>query len=224
MGVMLERIIGLLAPHSCLVCASEGSLLCAWCAPDAIDVVPARCYRCSAVSQDSRVCTNCRKKSPIDHVWVGSVYDGVAKLLIRKLKFERGKAASHAIAALLEESLPHLPAGTVVTYVPTASRRIRLRGYDHAKLIAERFAKLRGLSCSPLLVRHGHSRQVRSSKTARAEQAAKSYSAKRPKITYDTVLLIDDILTTGATIEAASRVLKKAGVKHINAAVFAQKQ
>jgi ComF family protein len=221
---MLERIISLLAPHTCLICGSEGSLLCAWCAPDAVQTIPERCYRCRAISQDSQVCASCRKKTPLDHVWVGSVYDGTAKQLIRKLKFEHGKAASHVIAALLDESLPHIPQGTVITYVPTATKRVRLRGYDHAKLIATHFAKRRGLECTPLLTRHGHSRQVRSTKTARAQQAAQSYTAKHAKTPYKTVLLIDDILTTGATIEAASRILKKSGVKRINAAVFAQKQ
>lgn len=221
---MIERVISLLAPHICLVCGDEGTVLCAWCAPDAIEVVPARCYRCLAVSQDSRVCGNCRKKTVLQHVWVGSIYDGAAKRLVRKLKFERSKAAAAVIATMLDETLPYYPAGTVVTYVPTASKRVRLRGYDHAKLIAQQFAKRRDLSCTSLLVRHGHARQVRSSRTVRVEQAAHSYTARRADLSYDLVLLIDDILTTGATIEAAAKILKKAGVRHVNAAVFAQKQ
>lgn len=221
---MLERFITLLAPHICLVCGAEGAVLCAWCAPDAAEVVPARCYRCLAVSQDSRVCEKCRKHTVLEHVWVSSVYDGVAKRLIRKLKFERGKAAATVIAEILDETLPYFPSNATITYVPTANKRIRLRGYDHAKLIAQQFAKRRGLSCAPLLVRHGHARQVRSSKSVRAEQAAQSYTIKRANLSYDTVLLIDDILTTGATVEAAARILKKAGVRYVNAAVFAQKQ
>lgn len=220
---MLDKLIGLLAPHTCLVCDSEGSVLCAWCAPDATISLPARCYRCRVVSLDSRVCENCRKKTSLEHVWVSSVYDTAAKRLIRKLKFERGKAAAAVIAKILDETLPYFPADTVVTYVPTAARRVRLRGYDHAKLIARQFAKRRGLVCTPLLIRHGHARQVRSSRADRAEQAAQSYTPRRSNLSYDTVLLIDDILTTGATVEAAARILKKAGVRHVNAAVFAQK-
>jgi ComF family protein len=221
---MLDKLISLLAPHICLVCGAEGAVLCAWCAPDAVQTVPARCYRCSAVSPDSQVCVDCRRKTPLNHVWVCSAYDGVAKRLVRKLKFERGEAASSVIAALLDENLPYFPDGTVVTYVPTARKRIRLRGYDHARLIAEQFSKRRGLACVPLLVRHGHLRQVRSSKTARLEQAAQSYTATHSSVPYGKVLLIDDILTTGATVEAAARILKKSGVRHVNAAVFAQKQ
>ncbi len=221
---MFDRLIALLAPHVCVVCGAEGELLCTWCAPDAIDVVPPRCYRCRAVSQDSQVCVGCRKKTQLDHVWVSSVYDGVSKQMIRKLKFERSRAAASFIAAMLDETLPYFSNEVVVTYVPTASKRIRLRGYDHAKLIAEQFARRRGVTCASLLIRHGHSRQVRATKSARAAQAAQSYTAKHTKTPHKSVLLIDDILTTGATLEAASRVLKKAGVKHISAAVFAQKQ
>jgi ComF family protein len=151
------------------------------------------------------------------------VYTGTAKQLIRKLKFERSKAGAAVIATLLGEDLPYFPADTVVTYVPTARKRVRLRGYDQTRLIAEQFAKHRGLQCASLLVRHGYSRQVRSTRAQRAKQAAENYTAKREQLHFDTVLLIDDILTTGATLEASARVLKKAGAKHVNAAVFAQK-
>lgn len=221
---MLEKIIGAIAPHICLVCESEGRLLCSWCAPDAVKVIPSRCYRCSASTQDDAVCKKCRTNTVLRYVWVASVYEGTAKQLIRKLKFERAKAAAKLIAEYIHQNTPNLPPETLVTYVPTANRRVRLRGYDQSKLVAQRLARLRRLKCAPLLVRHGHSRQVRSSRTARAKQAAENYTAKHETIPYQTVLLIDDILTTGATIEAAAKVLRKAGVKHVNAAVFAQKQ
>lgn len=117
-----------------------------------------------------------------------------------------------------------LGADTIITYVPTATSRVRIRGYDQTKLIAEEFARIRGLSCRRLLVRIGQARQVRSTRAQRAAQAAGNYIAV-PGTTLDgTVVLIDDIITTGATLGSAAKVLKKVGVKHVLGAVFAQKQ
>lgn len=224
-GGMLDKIMGVLAPHVCVVCGSEGSLLCAWCRPDALLVVPERCYRCSALSAQSAVCDKCHKHSPLQHVWVGGLYQGVAKDLVYGLKFARARAAAQLIASLLDETVPALPAGTVVTYIPTASSRVRLRGYDQARLIAQAFAGTRGLDMKPLLRRQGQSRQVGADRKHRLEQAAKNYVAtETSSIKNKEVLIIDDILTTGATLESAAKVLKKAGAKQLHAAVFAQKQ
>lgn len=221
---MLDRLISVLAPHTCLVCAREGSLLCDWCRPQAIEDLPQRCYRCHTLSGDSKVCTRCRRTSPLSHVWIRSQYAETPRDLIYVLKFARARAAARIIAQLLDEAVPYLPDGTVIAYVPTATSRIRVRGYDQTVLIAKEFAALRKLPCRRLLIRIGQSRQVRSSRSQRALQATKNYSAVSKAIEYQAVVLIDDILTTGATLEAAAKVLKEAGVKTVYGAIFAQKQ
>lgn len=221
---MIDRFVSLLAPHECLICKQEGPLLCAWCRPDALDPVPGRCYHCKAVTQDSAVCAKCRRLSPLRHVWIATPYRDIAKELVYRLKFARAKSAARLIAQLLEDSVPYLPANTVVTYIPTATNRVRQRGYDQARLIAQAFAKQRSLQCAPLLIRHGQSRQVGADRKHRINQAIGNYSVIDQKRVQDAqILLIDDILTTGATVESAARVLKKAGAKVVNAAVFAQR-
>lgn len=170
------------------------------------------------------MCGKCRPKTGLKHVWVRGVYDGAAKELVYRLKFERAKAAAKTIADLMDESVPFLDPETVVTFVPTAARRIRLRGYDQTKLIARSFAHKRGLRLQPLLIRHGHTRQVGASRTQRLVQAQQNYSLKSDKNLPKHVLLIDDITTTGASLEACVKILRKAGVRHVDAAVFAQKQ
>lgn len=174
---------------------------------------------------DSAVCSSCRKKSPLKYVWLHTVYKDTAKELIYQLKFARAKAAAKLVAELLDESTPALPEGSTISYIPTATSRVRQRGYDQTQLIAKEFARMRGLPCHTLLVRHGQARQVGSDRKHRIEQASKNYSATNPsKIKGANIVLIDDILTTGATIESGARILKKAGAKQINAVIFAQKQ
>jgi ComF family protein len=222
---MLDKLVSLLAPHTCLVCGTEGYLLCPWCKPDAVSALPERCYRCNAVSRDSAVCQKCRKVSPLTHVWVRSDYEGAAKKLIYRLKFARAIATATVIAELMDEAIPDMPKDTVVTYIPTATSRVRLRGYDQSHLLARAIARQRGLKLTPLLIRVGQSRQVGSDRKHRINQAQNNYRVRNGKCNrVEQVLLVDDILTTGATLESAARLLKQSGIKQVSAAVFAKKR
>lgn len=219
---MLDWIIALLAPYTCIGCGKEGALVCEWCSSNVCSPVPSRCYRCNATTNSSATCTKCRRNTALKNVWVASQYEGASKLLVHALKFGRTKSAAKLIAAYLDEMVPSLPKDTVITFVPTATSRVRQRGYDHAHLIAKEFARIRGHACTPLLDRLGQARQVGASRKQRLLQAEKSYMLSKdpPK----GVLVIDDILTTGATIEIVSRLLKEAGAQNVSAVVFAQKQ
>lgn len=223
---LLEKVIGLVAPHNCIVCSREGELLCDWCIPDAVTLLPDRCYYCKQISDNSAVCKSCRQKgSRLSNVWVRTGYEGTAKQLVYQLKFNRAKAAARPIARLIDETLPWLEPDTVLVPVPTATSRRRSRGYDHAELIAKELASIRNLSCQPLLVRIGQSRQVGAGRKERLLQLQSAFIAREMGAFKNVPLvLIDDIVTTGGTVEAAARALKTAGAKHVCAAVFAQKQ
>lgn len=219
-----ERFVALAAPHECLVCGSEGSLLCSLCGYEALDVVPERCYRCLAKTKDSAMCHKCRPHSSLKYVWVTTEYDSVAKELVRIFKFERASAAYVPVAEQMAETLPYLKPETVITYIPTATSRQRMRGYDQSKLLAKRLAKIKNVRFMPLLERHGQSRQVGATKKQRFEQAAEMFRlhAKEP-LKETEVIIVDDIVTTGASLEAAAKLLKQNGIKQVSAAVFAQK-
>lgn len=221
---IVERLLSFLAPHECMVCGDEGSLVCALCAEDTLVGVPERCYRCLSLSRDSLVCGTCRRDSPLQYVWVAAEYEGVAKQLVRALKYERAKAAQQPIASFIARTLPYLPTGTMVTHLPTATSRERARGYDQSQLIARSIAHQAELPYAPLLARLGQTRQVGATRKQRQVQASQMFAPiKVERVQGASILLIDDILTTGASLEAAAKVLKKAGAKQVSAAVFAQK-
>lgn len=219
---MLEAIIRVLAPHYCISCQKEDELLCDGCRVSQLLPVPSRCFLCQKMTHDYNLCVTCRKKTPLRHVWVGTEYTAYAQRLIEMYKFERARAGYVPIAQQLDEALPYQSWGAV-THVPTASTRIRTRGYDHAQLIAGSLARRRGLPCRSLLIRHGQARQVGADRALRLRQVQAFYSVKIVRPMPKSVLLIDDVTTTGATLMAAARCLRKSGVKHVDAAVFAQK-
>jgi ComF family protein len=200
-------------------------LLCDWCLPDSCQVVPDRCYRCYKQTQDSRVCESCRRSSSLRHVWVRTEYMGIAKQLIRAYKFGRARAAVQPIADMMLESLPYFKPNTVITHVPTATSRERLRGYDQSELIAKALSRQSGLHHVTLLTRRGQSRQVGATHEQRLTQLESAFRPLRSSLLQGAhVVLVDDIVTTGATLEAAARTLKLAGAKRVDGIVFAQKQ
>lgn len=222
---LTERFISLLAPHDCLGCGREGPLVCGWCLPDAAVPLPARCYKCHAYSPGSITCAKCRRSSRLNHVWAASEYEGLAKQLVYSLKFGRSQAAAIPIAALMAEALPWLSPDILIAHIPTATSRRRQRGYDHAQLLAKQLARAKDLRQMTLLGRRGQSRQVGAKRQERLRQLEGAYYARHPKlITGSHIMLVDDITTTGATLEAAAQVLKRAGAKTVDAVVFAQKQ
>ena len=218
----LELLASLLAPHLCLVCRAEGSPLCLPCADAHLEVLPPHCYRCGRPSDSSATCLECRQESALDAVWIGSVYCGAAKELVRLLKFQRAKAGGSVIAEWLHQTLPRL-GNVVISPVPTANKRVRARGYDQAALIARRLARLRRLPCRETLRRSKSTRQVGAGRQERFRQLDDAFAVHKPrKIAGKHILLIDDVLTTGATLESAAKALKKAGAAKVSAAVFAR--
>lgn len=117
-----------------------------------------------------------------------------------------------------------------VTYVPRRKRGIRIAGYDQARLIAEQVADILCIPCITMLERHGTSEQKLLSAAERRRTMQNRYSVinentlKGESQPFDRIVLIDDVCTTGATINSCSALLHKAGIKQVIPAVIAKTQ
>ncbi len=222
---IVEAIISLVAPYDCLGCGQQGLLVCSWCWPDLFLPVPTRCYKCLKSTASSKTCLKCRRKSPLTNVWVSADYEALPKRLVSLLKFGRNQTAADIMASYMAENLPVFAKQPMLVSVPTATSRVRQRGYDQAKLIAKNLAKTTGYDLVTTLGRLGQTRQVGAKRAQRAKQLAGAFYIKRPLLIKGAnILLVDDVITTGATLEAAAKVLKTAGAKTVSAIVFAQRQ
>lgn len=204
---MLEYIIDLIAPHVCIGCKKEGSLLCC---------------DCQNQLSPAGMLTDAVDPTVLQSVFAATPYKGLAKDLIHKLKFEHARSAAALIARCIDRDLPELPPHVLLCHLPTANRRVRTRGYDQSALIARQLARLRSLPYASLLARHGSQRQVGHTRAIRRQQLQEMFSVRQPHRVYQQrVLLVDDVVTTGASLEAAARALCRAGASQVSAVVFA---
>lgn len=222
---LLERFYSIIAPHDCLACGKEGSLLCQSCRSEEITPLPPRCYSCFRLSQGWRVCTACRKRGVTLHmVAVCTQYRGAAKELLYTLKFGRAVAAAETIAKCMVPLSEFLEPDCIITEVPTASSRVRQRGYDQSKRIAKAYAASIDRQYASLLWRMGNTRQVGQSRAARIEQSLAMFRIRNVEsVKGRHVVIVDDVLTTGATIESAARCLKRSGAASVSAVLFAHR-
>lgn len=218
---MIDTLLSLLAPHHCYGCGKVGSLLCENCkyniTSDSFNI----CISCGYLASPATgLCGRC--KVAYERAWcVGERADELQQL-IKSFKFQRAKAAYRPLADLLSETLPELPKNTVIVPIPTLSSHIRQRGYDHTLLVARRLASSMNLHVEPVLRRQTATKQVGADRALRLEQARAAFSCNQTLKSDVPYLLVDDVITTGATLEYAARSLKKTGATVVWVAAVAR--
>lgn len=218
-----ERFITLYAPHICLGCgAEEDALLCGNCRQTLV-FVPSRCYRCQSATRNFAVCERCKSHTPLRTVVAVTHYDTLAKELVHSAKYERAVSGVAEMAAMMARSLRYFPASALLIPAPTATSRARARGYDQAVVLARALTKLSGRRTTIALHRLNQGHQVGAGRVERFAHLKNAFRVtKQTTIHGAHVVLIDDVSTTGATLESAATALKKAGAKRVDALVFAQ--
>lgn len=223
--LILDRIISIYAPFSCLGCGVEKDrLLCPACV-ETVPIVPSRCYRCKSVTRDYSVCARCRQHTGLRRVVVAVHYEGLAKELLHAAKYARAVRGLSEMAAMMTTLIGYFQDGEYdyIVPVPTASSRVRQRGYDQAEVLAKQIARTMGLPTRSLLLRFGQAHQVGSGRATRLRQLEGAFQAIHTSdVIGKKLLLVDDVITTGATLESAATTLKKAGASSVGAIVCTQ--
>jgi predicted amidophosphoribosyltransferase len=199
----------------------------------AAGLVPPLCAACGRTCRsEAVVCTRCARRlaatgpldgcgAPgLDRAWSAAPHEGVARDLVAALKFRRLLPVAELMAARVHWLAPgELLSGTIVP-VPTAPLRSALRGFDPAAEIAAALAEKTGLAVTRSLARSGMGRQVGK---PRAQRIGHPPLIRAKGVVPPSVLLIDDVLTTGATLAACARALRRAGAIRIVAITFTRR-
>lgn len=229
--LLIDTLVSTVAPHQCIGCGVDGSVLCETCLAVAGEPPAPRCVGCKRLSDGYRTCNSCRSWIDIYAVYVASSYEGAYETLLHEYKFSLKRQAAIPIARIMSQvPVSFLDDDILIVPLPTAPARIRQRGFDHGTLLAQSYrrclSKLMGdnVKCSDALGRVSNTRQLGSSRLQRIRQVANEFYVKDiAAIKGKTVVLTDDVTTTGASLAAAAKTVKQAGAKRVYAVVFAQK-
>ena len=200
---------------------------------------PPKCILCMGLLEEEQtdICRRCRMETDeypqgklklqfVDRVAAVWYYKGNVRRSLHRFKFRQGRFLAEpygklmAMKALRED----LAEAELVTWVPISPIRKLIRGYDQDELLARVIARELELPCVQLLkkVRHNRSQSGISGYARRRANVLGVYRTENPEqICGKRILLVDDILTTGATVSECARVLLTAGAEEVNCAVVA---
>jgi len=217
-------LVDLVLPPRCPGCGEIVTALHSFCAPcwTALDFLGGSgCVTCGIPLEatDSGTCAGCLARPPlIDRTRAAVAYGDVARTLAIKLKYGRKVALAKAMARYMAPLLGDFPDGALLAPVPLHRRRIAVRGFNQSLLIAREIGRLRGVPVSPRLLRRTKATPPLKgmSFTERRKTVAGAFAVRKgADVAGRTLILIDDVLTTGSTAEACARTLKRGGATRI---------
>ena len=222
-GIALD----LLFPQWCVGCGGEGSFLCQSCQLSLPRIEPPLCPRCGKPQTGEQLCAGCLEWSAaIDGIRSPFRFEGAVREAVHQLKYRNLRALAPLLAGLLNDYLKTNPvSGEVLVPVPLHRRRLRERGYNQSHLLAEGLSRLCDMPVvADCLVRQKNNPpQARTSTVEeRRDNVIGVFDYRNDQLRGKEVLLIDDVATSGATLDACAAVLKTSGAVSVWALTFAR--
>jgi len=212
---MLDRAVDVLFPRACAGCGAGPWPFCETCARALVPLEPPWCRRCGRPSPtDVDRCGDC-PPPPITSVRSAFAYQGPARDAIRRLKFSGWRGVADALADALAALGP--PPADAVSWVPLARGRRAERGFDQAGVLARAVARELGLPAGAFVRRRIETApQSRRTREERLRAMADAFTRIPGKRAPERLLLVDDVLTTGATASSCAAALLEAGAREIH--------
>lgn len=217
---MLKNTIKLLKdvlfPRRCF-CGKPDFLICPKCLDGIQRNKKDLCPLCRRLSANGKTCSNCRSKSRLTGVMIFGDHKGILKDAIWQLKYESIIDFAKPLSKLLSEKYGDFikEKRFIITSVPISKRRYLWRGYNQAAEIAKSLARELGLEYVDFLNKAEASPQVGLSKKERIANLRGKIDVKTDLLVPKKVLIVDDVYTTGSTLEESAHILRDAGAKEV---------
>ncbi len=228
---LLERAsrvgLDLLFPPQCALCGSGGSLLCDACGAELVPAGGDRCERCWARLQADGRCDDCRGREPA-FVSLRAAFhlDDAARRVVHLLKYDHLTSLAEPMAVLLADRVSlDVGAAALLVPVPLHRSRRRTRGFNQAALLARHMGRARAVEVDERALRRVRATRPLSKTMHREERASlvrDAFRAEHARVDGRRVVLVDDVATTGATLDACATALRAAGAADVRAVTFAR--
>lgn len=228
MLLLMDKALGLLSPHICKGCGKVGSTYCTRCIFNTIKRNDPICLYCHQPTEQNNLCDSCCKKHRLydELIAVGPRRD-VLMHLVGDYKYNSELESCRAIARLLAVRIDGLHLDGDIIPIPTIPSHVRQRGFDHILMVAKQLAKYTNLKVNnKMLIRTDNTSQHTLSGSERKIKIKQSLALnwrydnaadtdKNKLYIPNTAIVLDDIWTTGATMEQAARLLRSIGAQKI---------
>jgi len=225
-------LIDVLFPKFCLGCSHIGSYICNRCFKKLKVIDKPTCLYCHKQSYLGLTHPRCSKKLSIDGVLSIYYYDNLLKKIIKNIKYRLATVVWDEFwKSIPESNIDRLFAykkifhEAFIQVVPLSQSKYKLRGFNQAAMITKYFNKVLNFPIINVLKRSHEAlaqAQIKSKKTRQKNIRNVFLTVNKIDIKNKTIILVDDVITTGATLKEASRVLKKAGANKVYALTLAK--
>ncbi len=218
--------LNIVYPQRCLGCGREGELICASCQSKLPRLSAPLCPKCGRPQASGIVCSDCvSRQTSINGVRAPFRFEALARESVHQLKYKNLRSLAGLMADLMADYLlgAALPVNTLAG-VPLHPKRLKERGYNQSALLAAGLAVRLGLpvDCSSLVRCKYILPQARTTSAAERRRNLRGAFGCRPLTPGRQILLIDDVATSGATLDACAEAAKAAGAESVWGLVFAR--
>ena len=210
-----------LFPRFCVACGKEGDFICNSCQASLARIEAPVCPKCGKPQTNELLCPSCVNwETDIDAIRSPFRFEGVIRKAIHEFKYRNLRAIAGQLAGFLSgylivaDPIPY----EVLVPVPLHGKRLKERGYNQSTLLAKELSKRTGMPVNESCLIRTHY-NIPQAKTRNVEERRQNvigiFSCKNKDLYYKKVLLIDDVTTSGATLNACAAVLKTAGAMSV---------
>lgn len=231
----------LASPTRCCGCERPGALVCEGCLDNLTLIDPVHaCLHCAAPFGDL-LCTECQRDAPaapasgnpLDRCLAMATYEGPLPRIIRAYKDAGETRLAQPLAEMLVDTALHaedvaperyggiLSGADCLVFVPVTAKAYLRRGFDHMEAIAQNTSALAGVSLCDALAKHSTTDQRELDRSQRQQAQKGAYEVVQP-VAGKKILLLDDVITTGATMKSAAAALKAAGAQSVDGLALAR--
>jgi len=213
---LAEVAVDAFFPKQCVGCGKVGDFFCLSCRGKLPWLIPPICPKCGKPQVSGIVCSSCwQRQTEIDGIRSPFLFDGPMRKAIHQLKYQNLKAISSCLAAFLADYLASnaLP-GEVLVPVPLHPKKLKQRGYNQSCLLARELSKLIKLPVIEdclMRVKQAQPQVKAVNVKERQENVADAFTSCDEELADKQIILIDDVRTSGATLESCAKALKNKG-------------